>query len=217
MIPLWFTSYLKFKSIPVISSFEYFIRPFYFVKFWCLHKLSFTFACGKKPKWYKPSSCFPSKCCQFGYERSWLCDLIFLSICSCGFCIGQCHLACHKFISLSFWGLLNAGWHQHHSYAKPLPWVICQCIIKSNTSCVIHCLKQTKLEKFFPSVLYLKISKSSNKRTCLHLFTDLHEAKIWLRKFLYRCHTNVSLHFFKFLFLLKATVPFRTKRSHMHS
>jgi len=159
MIPLWFTSYLKFKSTPVLSSFEYFICPYYFIKFWCLHKLSFTFACGKKPKWYKTKQLFPLQMLPI-----WLWEIMAVwPNFSKHLLPWLCHLACHKFIFLTFWGLLhvNEGWHQHHSYPKPILWVICQCIIKSNTLCVIHCLKQTKLEKLFPSVLYLKISKSS--------------------------------------------------------
>ena len=140
----------------------------------------------------KPCSCFPLKCCQFGYERSWLSDLIFLNICSLGFCIGLCHLACHKVIFLSFWGLLNAGWHQLCSNVKPILWVISQCIIiKSNTLCVTYYLEQTKLGKLFPSVLYLE-TKSCNTRTCVHshLLTDLHVAKIWQRIFL-QLYTDV--------------------------
>ena len=131
-------------------------------------------------------------------DHLWLSDLIFPSICSLGFCIGLCHLACHKVIFLSFWGLLNAGWHHLRSYVKPILRVISQCIIiKSNTLCVICCLEQTKLGKLFPSVLYLE-TKSGNTRTCVHsqLLTDLHVAKIWRRIFLYRCPTNVSNFFY---------------------
>ena len=178
--------HLSEVSIPVISSFGYFTCPFYFLKFRCFHKLSFTLA-------RNHAVVSPSKCYQFGYERSWLSRLIFLSICSLAFCIGLCHLACHKVIFLSFWGLLNAGWHQLRSYVKPILWVISQCIIiKSNTLCAIYCLQQTKLGKLFQSVLYLE-TKSCNTRTCVHshLLTDLRVAKIWLRMFLYRCPTNV--------------------------
>ena len=48
-------------------------------------------------------------------------------------------------------GDLNVDFHQHRSYCKPILGVICQHIIKSNTSCVINGLKRTKLEKLFSS------------------------------------------------------------------
>lgn len=127
-------------------------------------------------------------------------DLIFLSICSLGFCIGLCHLACYKFIFfLSFWCLLNAGWHQHQSYAKQILRVICQCIIKSNTLCVISYLKQTKVD------LYIETKNCcTGKSVYNHFFTDL--AEIWLRMFRDRCPSKVLFQSFNFYLVWKLHV-----------
>lgn len=124
-------------------------------------------------------------------------DLIFLSICSLGFCIRLCHLACYKFIFfLSFWCLLNAGWHQHQSYAKQILRVICQCIIKSNTLCVISYLKQTKVD------LYIETKNCcTGKSVYSHFFTDL--AEIWLRMFRDRCPSKVLFQSFNFYLVWK--------------